>query len=228
MGRHGLCFRVVSLALLAIGLRGTAAADMVSACAGGEDPWQRVEACTDAIASGRWPGASAAWAYGNRAIAYAELGLPLEAFEDHDRAILLDPSNPQAFNNRANSLAEFREYDRALEDYGQALRLDPSYANAVFHRAGVYLVTGRYDAAAADYSRTLDLVPGFGPAYLGLAQAECGAGNVSASVAARRAALAAGVPDPAVLNTQLETTGYLRTGISFDTALLRWTEAGCP
>lgn len=228
MGKHRLFIRVVSVALLGVVLQTPAAAGMVSDCAGGEDPWRRVEACTEAIASGQWPGASAAWAYGNRAIAYAELGLALEAFEDHDRAIRLDPANPQAFNNRANSHAEFREYDRALEDYSRALRLDPAYANALFHRAGVYLVTGRYGEAAADYARTLELVPGFGPAYLGLAQAECGAGNADASVAARYEALDAGIPEPGVLEGQLTAKGYLRSGTAFDAALARWTEAGCP
>jgi len=217
-------------ALAVVMLAGPVPAEPVEGCIAAEDPWARIAACTAVIESGDWPGASAAWAYSNRAVAHAALGNPIAAFADHDRAVALDPSDPVALNNRANSHAAFREFDRAMRDYDRALALDPGYVNARFNRAGLRLTLRRFEVAAADYAAVLERAPDFAAAHLGLAQAHCGSGAVEASIAARRAAIAAGALSRETVIERLRRTGYLTAagGADLDAALRRWTEAGCP
>lgn len=224
--------RPLALALMASLLPGTAAAGVVEDCTQDDDWWLRIEACTDAIESDRWSGASAAWAYSNRAVAYAALGEYLSAFDDHEQAVRLDPGDARARNNKANSHADFREYERALAEYAAAIRLDPGYINAYFNRADVYLAMGRDAEAEADFTTVLAAVPDVGEAHAGRAAARCRLGDVAGSVEDRRAAVALGGLELADLTAHLSEKGYLDAAEpddeALETALTEWTAAGCP
>ncbi|MBY8976504.1 tetratricopeptide repeat protein [Rhodobacteraceae bacterium NNCM2] len=209
-----------------------ASADMVEDCAGADDPWTRLAACTEVIESGEWTGSRAGWAYSNRAVAHAALKNHLDAFDDHDKAIRLDPRNPRAWNNRATSHAAFREYDRALADYARALSLDPAYVNALVNRASVYDEIGRPADALADYDRAIELDAANGAPTDDLrflrADAACQLGEVEASIADRMPAFESGRFPRDAMAEVLTNSGYLTGGASFDTALAEWTRAGCP
>ena len=211
-----------------------ARAGVLEDCTQTGDWWLRIKACTEAIESGRWPGASASWAYSNRAVAYAALGNPLSAFDDHNQAVKLDPANASARNNKANTHADFREYKRAISEYSAAIRLRPDYANALFNRAGVYYATGQNAEAAADYSAVINLVPEFGDAYAGRAEARCRLGEVATSVEDRQNAIRLETLSAEAVAGYLQEKGYLAaipeplTPAALDAALLAWTEKGCP
>lgn len=215
-------------------------AETAEACAGDGDAWSRLSACTQVIEGGEWPGARAAWAYSNRAMAHAELGNHLDAFEDHDTALKLDPGNPRAWNNRATSHARFREYDRAFRDYDRALALDPGYVNALINRASLNAETGRAEEAWADYGAAIALESEAGRDVAGLAflqaDAACGLGRAQESIAGRQPAFESGLFSREEMAATLANTGYLARGAdldttegraAFDAALARWTAAGC-
>ena len=211
---------------------GPVSAGVVEDCTQDGDWWLRVRACTEALDSGRWEGRRAAWAHSNRAVAFAALGDYISAFDDHDAAVRLDPTDARARNNKANSHADFREYDRALREYAAALRIDPGYLNAYFNRADVLLNMGRDAEAAADYTVVIDAVPGLGEARAGRAAARCRIGDVGGSIEDRKAAVELGALERAALEAHLAEKGYLRTSepelATLDLALKEWTAAGCP
>lgn len=217
-------------------IAGTASADPVETCAAAKEPWARLTACSEVIASGDWEGSRAGWAHSNRAMAHAELGNHLDAFDDHNQAIKLDPSNPRAWNNRATSHAKFREFDRAFRDYDKALELDPSYVNALINRASLSFETGRAAEARENYTAAIALEEKAGRDTAGLqfllADAACALGDVAEATARRTPAFDAGLFTRDRMAETLIATGYLvrsqaKDRTAFDLALTRWTEAGC-
>ena len=220
--------------LLLILFASPARAGVLEDCTQSEDWWKRITACTEAIDGGRWPGASASWAYSNRAVAYAALGDYLSAFDDHTTAVRLDPTNASARNNKANTHADFREYDRAISDYSAAIRLRPDYANALFNRAGVYFATGQNAEAVADYSSVIALAPEFGDAFAGRAEARCRLGDVEGSISDRLDAVRLGTLSAEGVAGYLQEKGYLDavpeplTEAALRPSLTDWTAKGCP
>ena len=224
---------LLSGALMSVAL--PASAGTLEDCTQQDDWWLRIEACTEAIDSGRYEGLRASWAYSNRAVAYAALGNYIAAFDDHEKAVKLNPGDAKARNNKANSHADFREYDRALREYTRAIELSPGYLNAHFNRAGVYVATGAYAEAVGDYSVVIKAVPDFGDAFAGRAEARCQLGEVAGSVEDRIEAIRLETLTLAEVTGYLQETRYLPREAddpvdegAFNDALFAWTEAGCP
>lgn len=229
-GLHRMLRGIVGIALatLVLAVPVGARANMVQECTQQQDWWMRIAACTEVIESGDWPGRRAAWAYSNRAVAHTALGAYIDAFDDHERAVKLDPSSATARNNKANAHARFREYDRALAEYSAAIRLRPGYVSAHFNRAGVLVALGRDREAAEDYAAVIAARPDLGAAYAGRAEALCRTGEVDGSVTDRLEALEHGGLTPALVEAHLQETGYLRDDTDLEDALKAWTQAGCP
>ena len=210
-----------------------APAGVLEDCTQTGDWWLRVSAFTEAIESGQWEGPAASWAYSNRAVARAALGDYIAAFDDHARAVALNPADAVAHNNTANTHADFREYRRALEAYDRALELRPDYTNARYNRAGVYLALGEFAAAIDDYSAVIAAEPDFGEAWAGRAEAACRQGLVGQSVADRLRAIRLGALTRDQTAAYLRQTGYLRAPdpvpeSALESALATWTANGCP
>lgn len=229
----GMRHAVLVLLLLPVLAPTPASADVLADCTQDQDWWLRVRACTEAIEGGRWEGPAASWAYSNRAVARAALGDYIDAFDDHERAVALDPANASARNNKGNTHAEFREHARALAEFDRAIALDPGYASARYNRAGVRLTVGDVAGAIEDYSAVIAAEPGFGEAHAGRAEAACRAGDVAGSVADRLAAVRLGALAPEQVRDYLRQTGYLDAAAAaspagLEAALTAWTAAGCP
>lgn len=202
-------------------------------CTQTKDWWLRIQACTEAIETPRWAGAGGAWAYSNRAVAHAELGNYLSAFDDHEKAVKLNPSDAAARNNKGNSHARFREYDRAVAEYSSAIRLKSGYTTAHYNRADTYLAMSDYLNAAEDYSVVIDADADAAEAWAGRAEALCQIGDHTNSAQDRLQALRLGVPALPEMASYLFETGYLSVpevgGLSeIETPLTEWTVAGCP
>lgn len=228
--------RVLGVVALIAFTPNAALADDVEICAKAQEPWARLAACTSVLDGGEWQGARAGWAHSNRAMAHAELGNHNDAFDDHDKAIALDPTNHRAWNNRATSHARFRAYDRAFADYTRALGLDPAYATALINRASLFAEIGQQADARADYDRAIaaEAAAGRDTAALEFLRADvaCALGDWEAAVSDRQAALSSGVVDVDQMRETLANTGYLpagsEAGDDIEAALAAWSEAGCP
>ncbi|MEL7153844.1 MAG: hypothetical protein AAFN51_08670 [Pseudomonadota bacterium] len=207
-------------------------ADVQSNCTQTEDWWLRIEACTQAIESPRWSGAAGAWAYSNRAVAHAELGNYLSAFDDHEKAVMLNPSDAAARNNKGISHALFREYDRAIREYSAAIQLRAGYTNAFFNRADTYLAMGEYALAVEDYTTVIAGNAEAADAFAGRSEASCQLGDTDRSAEDRLQALRLGVPEVSDMADYLTEKGYLGSATGdieqIAPALREWTNAGCP
>ena len=207
-------------------------ADVQSDCTQTDDWWLRIQACSEAIDSARWSGAAGAWAYSNRAVAHAELGNYLSAFDDHEKAVKLNPSDAAARNNKGNSHARFREYDRAIAEYSAAIRLRGGYTTARYNRADTYLAMSDYRNAVEDYSAVIDADADAAEAWAGRAEALCQLGESAQSTTDRLQALRLGVPEVSEMSSYLNEKGYLSNAAEniagIESALADWTRAGCP
>ena len=121
-----------------------------------------IDACSRAIASGKYKGRSLSLLYTNRGVEYGAKDDNDRAITDHDQAIRLDPKNALAFNNRGKAYIAKRDNDRAIADYDQAIRLNPKYAAAFYNRGIAKHRNGDKAGGDADIARARHLQPGIG------------------------------------------------------------------
>ena len=125
------------------------------------DPMKAIEYLNNAINLEK----DYAEAYGNRGIAYGDLGQYQRAIEDHNQAIRLKPDDALAYNNRGIAYAKLGQHQRAIEDYNQAIRLKPDDALAYISRGAAYGDLGQYQRAIEDYNESIRLKPDYAMAY---------------------------------------------------------------
>ncbi len=96
-------------------------------------------------------------AYGNRGLAYLNLGLEDQARSDFETVLQLDPSDAMGHSMLAE-IARFRgEYREALEHVNAALDLSPDEPQAYFIRGWLFAKAGQFAEAAEDVARHIEL-----------------------------------------------------------------------
>ena len=115
----------------------------------------RVNACNEAIGSGKFTGAELAAAHRSRASVLADSGKTDLALADLDEAIRLQPDGALAFAARGQLRLTQSNWDRALADYSDAIRLNPKLQSAYIGRGYASFSKGNTDAAIADYSEAI-------------------------------------------------------------------------
>ncbi|MFI5280822.1 MAG: tetratricopeptide repeat protein [Gemmatimonadales bacterium] len=88
-----------------------------------------------------------------------------DGLRDAERAVVLDPGNPDLHHLRGWILAEMLRYDEAILAYRQALALDPGLAATHEHLARVAIVQRRMSSALAELDTAIALEPGMDVAY---------------------------------------------------------------
>jgi tetratricopeptide (TPR) repeat protein len=114
-----------------------------------------IEACSRAIASGRFSGTDLAKLHTNRGVELKQKGDLDGALKDYDAAIRLNPADFFAFNNRANVRRDKGDLAGAIADYGEAARLEPAYAAAYVNRGLVQERIGALEQARASFTAAL-------------------------------------------------------------------------
>jgi tetratricopeptide (TPR) repeat protein len=99
-----------------------------------------------------------------------------KTLEDCDRALLQDPSFPEAHFRKGYALYWLRRHDEAIKEFGKAIELKPKDAAAYIGRATTLAQMRRFSDAVPDYDKALDLEPDNYTALggRGLARAELG------------------------------------------------------
>ena len=57
-----------------------------------------------------------------------------EAIEEYDKAIELDPNDPDYHNNKGVALYELHRYEEAIEEFDKAIELDPSNPSYYYYK----------------------------------------------------------------------------------------------
>lgn len=79
----------------------------------------------------------------------------MEAENDLDIALSIDPGFARAYNLRGGIYRSLGNLDLALEEYNLAISYDDSYAPYYYNRAKVESDLGDYNSAVADYSEAI-------------------------------------------------------------------------
>jgi Flp pilus assembly protein TadD len=82
-----------------------------------------------------------------------------EAIATLDKAIALNPSDPEAFRRRAMSRRELQDPQGAIADFSMVIQLDPGNSKAYAGRAITRNREGDFAGALADFTKAIDLDP---------------------------------------------------------------------
>jgi tetratricopeptide (TPR) repeat protein len=93
------------------------------------------------------------------AVVQAGLGKNVDALENYDRALALQPRHAEALSNRGNTLKALKRFDEALDSFDRALVAQPDYPTALSNRGAVLFEMARYEEALATYDRSLAIRP---------------------------------------------------------------------
>ena len=105
------------------------------------------------------PDDAAAWSnHGNVQLA---LGRAEQAIADQERAMALDPLNPDPHLNRGTAEEALGQWDRAAADYHWILERDPDEASALYNLGNVQGSLGHWDQARDCFEAAAAARPGF-------------------------------------------------------------------
>ena len=77
---------------------------------------------------------------------YFDADRPVESVEAYQKALDLNPNDPNVLTDQGVMFRRLRLFDRALENFGKANQLDPRHINSLFNLGIVY----RYDVNKPD------------------------------------------------------------------------------
>ncbi len=89
----------------------------------------------------------------------------MEAIDEYDESIRLEPYNAIVYNNRGTSYARLGQHQIAIKDFDEAIRLDPQYVLAYNNRGIAYATLGEFERSIQDFDETIRLEPYHTSAY---------------------------------------------------------------
>ena len=81
------------------------------------------------------------------------------------RALKLDPSDPETHYNVANTLKQLNEFDEAINYYQNAIKLNPNYIEAYNNLAITHKEKGNLEETINIYKKLITMSPNFAEAY---------------------------------------------------------------
>lgn len=97
-------------------------------------------------------------AYGNRGLAYLNLGMEDAAKSDFETVLQLDPEDAMGHSMLAEIVRFRGPPEETLGEINAALELDDNEPQALFIRGWLFARAGQFDMAADDFDRFLELV----------------------------------------------------------------------
>ena len=102
--------------------------------------------------------------YFSKAVAYHNLNQLRAAYENYDKAIVLDKKMIDAYYNKAQTILAFEdktenEYREALSLFEKATELDEKFIDAHYYSAVVKKQLGEYESAIKSLDKVLEIEP---------------------------------------------------------------------
>jgi tetratricopeptide (TPR) repeat protein len=135
-----------------------ATADDIAACRNLSGD-KAIDACTRAIASGKYKDNSLADLYSWRGTQFGNVGQYERAIQDLDRASQIAPPTAGVLKYRCWTLTIAGQPDKALADCNRSLQLESDDEGTLNSRGLAYLRLGQLDQAIADYDAALRKAP---------------------------------------------------------------------
>jgi tetratricopeptide (TPR) repeat protein len=98
-------------------------------------------------------------AYYNRGVVFKNEKRYIEAINDFNKAIELQPFYSEAYNNRGIIFSGEKRNDMAIKDFNKAIELKPDNAQAYNNRGLLLMNEKRNDEALKDFNKTIELKP---------------------------------------------------------------------
>ncbi len=97
--------------------------------------------------------------YGNRCLAYLQLGEYERAELDCAEGLKHLPHNPELWLDRGLALYYLQDYDRAIDSFNQGIRLAPHDYRLLYDLGLAYSAKQQPDRSLAEFTKALSLVP---------------------------------------------------------------------
>jgi predicted Zn finger-like uncharacterized protein len=101
-----------------------------------------------------------------------------KAIAEYNKALQIDPGNPEAYFWRARCRLNTGRYDKAIADFNKAVKFDPNYSKAYDNLGWLYMKRGEFDKSIGFLNKSIKLKPDNGWAYYTRAHIRIEQGNV--------------------------------------------------
>ena len=93
-------------------------------------------------------------------------GKYLEAINDFDKAIEIDPHNFKSWLLRGRSKHELKKYEEAIKDFDKAIEIDPHNFKSWLLRGTSKHELKKYEEAIKDFDKAIEIDPDFYPSWV--------------------------------------------------------------
>ena len=107
-------------------------------------------------------------AYRNRGISFSELREYDLSLADFNRALMINPINPDVYYHRGNLFRHRGDLAGAINDWDRAIRINPAFTDAYLNRGNASSMLGDTDGSLADFYQTIELKPDYAEAHFNL------------------------------------------------------------
>jgi tetratricopeptide (TPR) repeat protein len=97
--------------------------------------------------------------YENRGVIYSRQGYSVQALQDLDKSIDMDPGYSPTYVKRSWVYQTQHQYQAALADLGRAIQLDPYFVDAYIERGILWIQTDGLPEALKDFQQALNIDP---------------------------------------------------------------------
>lgn len=127
-----------------------------------------------------------AYAYNLRGTFRYLRGDGVEALEDLNKSVELEPSLTQSYIKRASMHLEQGNRDAASQDFEKAQQQNNDDPDIYYHRAQLHFILGEFAEAAKDYQKSIDLDKDFIFSHIQLGVTQYKMGSIASSMATFR------------------------------------------
>jgi protein O-mannosyl-transferase len=106
------------------------------------------------------------FAYNSRGLAYFEKKQYLNAVNDYNKALVINPTYAEVYNNRGLVSTDIGQYNQAIADFSEAIRQKTDFPCAYLNRAIAKENLNDYMGALKDYSAAIKLDNKYVKAYM--------------------------------------------------------------